>query len=516
MLLLRIIAGLLLFGVVSLRAEPRQLLTFSDFNPTDPAITWEEENGTRFLRLTTPKPEVTIEQKRTIPLPADVKGVDLFVRFRVANFKFGAGGDGKPSYGKDMHFRFKFLDAAGKAVPKSGGGFVFDSHAKTWTNLTRRVLVPAGATQLEIAAGNYKVAAGTLDLAEIRVTAMPDAEAEALIQANAAAAKKAADDEAALPAILALPPTTVELKVAGNKLVTPTGQEVWLQGVNVCSLEWSAKGENVLRSIKVAIDDWKANVIRLPVHDKYWLGAEADAYRLLVDNAIKLAAARGAYVILDLHRFHSPDEKAVEFWKDAGARYANHPAVLFDLFNEPTMKDWGVWRNGGTITYKDKTVEATGMQTLLETVRRTGARNIIVAGGIGYAYDLSGVLNGFALEDKSGNGIVYATHFYNWHRGWEQKFLALAEKYPLLVGEFGADVKKMSFVPAKNQEDPYTWSPDALALVQKYRLHWTAFSFHPKATPVLLKNWDYEPTPFWGAFVKDALAGKSFELQKLR
>jgi endoglucanase len=149
-------------------------------------------------------------------------------------------------------------------------------------------------------------------------------------------------------------------------------------------------------------------------------------------------------------------------------------------------------------------------------VRAAGAKNIIVAGGISYALDLRGILEGHALKDPGGNGIVYATHFYNWHGNWASNFLAVAERYPVLVGEFGADIKKMSFVPKNKQEDPMTWVPDALAMMQKYKLNWTAFSLHPKATPVLIRNWDYEPTPFYGVFVKDALAGKTFELQRMR
>jgi endoglucanase len=29
-------------------------------------------------------------------------------------------------------------------------------------------------------------------------------------------------------------------------------------------------------------------------------------------------------------------------------------------------------------------------------------------------------------------------------------------------------------------------------------------------------DWQYTPTPYWGAFVKDALSGKQFELKKMR
>lgn len=71
-------------------------------------------------------------------------------------------------------------------------------------------------------------------------------------------------------------------------------------------------------------------------------------------------------------------------------------------------------------------------------------------------------------------------------------------------------------MPKNKQEDPNTWVPDALAMIQKYKLNWIAFSFHPKATPILISNWDYEPTPFYGAYIKDALAGTTYELQRMR
>lgn len=488
-------------------------------------ITLEKsDDGARFVRLVSQEAGQMVQMASTVPIPAGVKGLEFSARFRTANVKFGA------SFLCDARTMFKFQDDAGNVVGKSPSDVIFSSHAKDWTDITRKFLVPEGATKIVVSPSINKAASGTLDLESVSLAPMPEAEAAAMAEGPALAAKKKAADEAEVLAILALPPKTPELKTSGNKLVTEDGKTVQLQGVNVCSLEWSANGENILRSMKVALDDWKANAIRLPVMDTFWFGKgkppkippnDQEAYRKIVDDAIKMAAARGAYVILDLHRFKAPEEGAVEFWKDAATRYKNNPAVIFDIFNEPTGIPWEVWRNGGPVESKQKdgtvrTFQSPGMQGLVEAVRGTGAKNIIVAGGLGFAYDLSGILEGFALDDKGGNGIIYATHFYNWHRGWDKKFLPVAEKYPVLVGEFGADVNKMSFIPAKNQEDPYTWVPDALGMVQKYKLNWTAFSFHPKATPVLIKDWTYEPTPFWGAFVKDALAGKQFEMKKLR
>jgi endoglucanase len=239
-------------------------------------------------------------------------------------------------------------------------------------------------------------------------------------------------------------------------------------------------------------------------------------------------------VLLDLHRFGAPKQEHADFWKDAAAKYKNHPAVLFDLFNEPHGTTWEVWRNGGFVADKKKPADedaflspeekakaapgfqGIGMQALLDAVRGSGAHNVVVVGGLDWAYDLSGIAQGFALTEHDGNGIIYASHIYPWKRDWQGKALVVADKYPILLGEVGADVHKMDFIPKEAQEDPYTWVPDMLGLIQKYKLHWTGFSFHPKASPVMIEDWSFKPTPFWGDFAKRALAGEKFELHRMR
>ena len=102
-----------------------------------------------------------------------------------------------------------------------------------------------------------------------------------------------------------------------------------------------------------------------------------------------LCSSKGCYVILDLHwsdvgewgvnigQHSMPDENSLAFWKDLAPVYANHPAVLYDLYNEPHDVTWDIWLNGGTVTDKPggrrggepKTYRAVGLQTLLDTVR---------------------------------------------------------------------------------------------------------------------------------------------------
>src|SRR5690606_16119009 len=139
-----------------------------------------------------------------------------------------------------------------------------------------------------------------------------------------------------------------------------------------------------------------------------------------------------------------------------------------------------------------------GMQKMIDNVRATGARNIVVIGGLDYAYSLTGINEGFAVTDRTGNGIMYATHVYPWKKGWQKRFLDVAAKHPILVGEVGGDAKKMSWLPANHQENVDTWAPAMIGVIQKHRLNWTAWCFHPKASPRMLLDWNYTPTPFWG------------------
>ncbi len=493
---------------------------------------WKSEDGNHFLRLTAAAPGQTILLYRAVDLSEGVEALELSWRQRISDLK-----PGKEPY-FDARIMLEFKDEAGKKLSQKPSPPYSRSNTSGWVERRVQFLVPAEALTLEFMPALFQVERGTFDLDDI---VLKPIDAAPLVAAARAAAEelKLATVAPEAPQRAKWPP---ELHVVGNQIVNTDDKPVWLQGVNIVSLEWSAGGERVMKSALVAVEDWKANAIRLPVKEEYWFGKTAGqkdggaAYRQLVENVITLVANRGAYVVLDLHRFLAPKDEHVAFWKDAAKTYKNHPAVLFDLFNEPHGVSWEVWRNGGFVAEKTqpanadenafltpeekanaaKGFQSPGMQRLVEAVRETGARNIVIAGGLDWAYDLSGIANGFALIEPGGNGIVYSTHIYPWKRDWAGKVLLVADKHPIFVGEVGADIKKMSFIPAEAQEDAVTWVPEMLGLIQKHKLHWTGFSFHPKASPVMITGWDYAPTPVWGQPAKDALSGKRFELKRLR
>ena len=519
-----------------------------------PGTTSELEAGTAFLRLTSTRPGSILKLDHTLPVPAGAAWVELRWRQRITNLSLGS------APGRYLKAGMEFIDTTGAPLEPALSVPSYQRNSTGWETKTSRFAVPPGAVSFKFTPTLIRVETGTYDITGVTLTptsdptaapsgsqlasAPPASAAPATPPLSTSVSTPASPPPAAPPALVSVtgpmpgangPP---ELRVQGNRLVTVKGgKEVWLQGMNVPSLEWSVKGERILKSIGIGIDDWKGNVIRLPVKADHWFGrgtkhnTQTDggaAYRDLVDQAIALAASKGAYVVLDLHHYRAPRPTDLVFWTDAATRYKNNPAVLFDLLNEPHGTTWEIWRDGGFLEEKKKAGDedtfltpeeklhnkrgyvSPGMQKMLDTVRATGAKNIVVVGGLDYAYDLTGIVNGFALTDKSGNGIMYASHVYPWKRSWQKKFLDAAAKHPILLGEVGGDINKMKFIPANQQENVDTWVPAMLGLIQQHRLNWTGWCFHPSASPRMLADLNYTPTPFWGQPAKDALAGKKF------
>lgn len=482
---------------------------------------WEQENGNHFVRLTSNTPGEMVMMYQPVKLSAEMKALELTWRMRVTGLQ-----KGKQAW-FDARILIDFKDKSGN---KLAGGLAPNAGKDTegWVDRKVAFLVPAGAAQLEVMPALFQVNRGKFDLDDVVLKSIDPkpllAERQALAEKSLAKVPVISPEREKWPK---------ELHVAGNKVLNSDNKAVMLRGVNVVSLEWSARGEQVTKAAEVAIDEWHANIIRLPVTEEFWNGKGAQdqgaGYQRIVDNMVNLAANRGAYLMLDLHRFKAPTAAHIAFWKEAAARYKNHPAVIFDLFNEPHGTTWEVWRNGGFVAESAKPgdeanftkantkgINAVGMQALVDAVRGSGAKNVILVGGLDYAYDLSGMAQGFVPDEKGGNGMILSTHIYPWKKAWMEKVMVMAKQYPILVGEFGANTQKMTWLKPEWQEDAATWVPAMLGFIQQNELHWTAFCFHPKSAPHLLSGWDFQPTPEWGAFVKRALSGEKFTVDRPR
>jgi hypothetical protein len=301
--------------------------------------------------------------------------------------------------------------------------------------------------------------------------------------------------------------------VNGNTVCTADGRAHLFHGVDRPSLEWSKGGESLYAGDFVRMAGWGANVVRIALNQDFWLAASPvhdPNYPPLVDSAVAWAEAAGLDVILDLHwsdggvlggcnggcQQRMPDANSLAFWSEVAARYAHDGRVLFELYNEPHDVSWDVWRAGGD---SGDGFQAVGMQQLHDAVRAAGADNLVIIGGLGWGYDLSGV----PAHRIAGHNIVYATHPYDNSRErdprfWDLYWGFLTATDPVVVTEFG-----------NPSGDCLT---DYLAQVIQYAdahaAGWTAWAWFPGGCgfPALVSDWIGTPTAA-GAVVRKMLQG---------
>jgi hypothetical protein len=337
-----------------------------------------------------------------------------------------------------------------------------------------------------------------------------------------------------------LVPSSLPLHVVGNQLKDPANNTVVLRGVNIISLEWRPDGDNVMQAVNIAIKDWHATLLRLPVNEDYWFGHDqawtgtdsgdgGAAYRALVDQVVSTARASNVYVMLDLHwsdmgvwganngQHFLPDDHTQAFWQNAAPRYANNPAVLFDPYNEPHFAndqpsdaDFATWRNGGTINETGEffgTYHSPGMQGLINTIRAAGANNIVAPEGLNWGSNLTGVLTGHGLTDPAGN-LMYQTHLYpNKLADWEvaQSVETVGKSFPIYVGEWGS-----GGVIGQPDQGAADSNRQMLAYLDSHpNFSWTAWALTPDLDGEynLLTWWNGAATTSdYGAYVKANLA----------
>ncbi|MEU5954642.1 cellulase family glycosylhydrolase [Streptomyces sp. NPDC047525] len=340
----------------------------------------------------------------------------------------------------------------------------------------------------------------------------------------------------AAQAAAAAPPV---LHAEGNRLVDADGAAHRLLGVNRSGGEFACvQGYGIFdgpvddASVK-AIADWKANTVRIPLNEECWLGTDnidpryAGAnYTSAIEELVRRVQDHGMTPIVELHWSHGqytgnsagcPDVHAScqkpmpnarytpAFWTSVADTFKDDPAVVLDLFNEPypdratptTEQAWDCWRDGGTcpgIGY-----EVAGMQDLLDAVRDTGAKNLVLAAGIAYSNDLSGWLE-HAPTDPAGN-LAAAWHVYNFNTCsttscWDAQLAPVAAEVPLVAGEIGENTCSHGFI-----DSVMKW----LDAHQASYLGWTWNTWDCSSGPALISSYDGTPTAF-GAGLRDHLA----------
>jgi endoglucanase len=179
-----------------------------------------------------------------------------------------------------------------------------------------------------------------------------------------------------------------------------------------------------------AIASFGVNAVRLPLNEDCWLGINGvapeysgSAYRSAIVAYVGLLHRYGLYAILDLHwsapggrvaddQRSMPDaDHAPSFWYSVASTFKDDPDVLFDLFNEPHDVSWDCWRDGCLVADGQAPFRSVGMAGLVNAVRRAGAHNPVLLGGLDWANDLDGWLS--HRPDDPDHALVASWHVYD-------------------------------------------------------------------------------------------------------
>jgi TolB protein len=100
--------------------------------------------------------------------------------------------------------------------------------------------------------------------------------------------------------------------------------------------------------------------------------------------------------------------------------------------------------------------------------------------------------------------VIYANHAYPFKgdsvERWVAKMEAASKTLPIIVSEFGSEPRG----PGRSGEP---WVRQVLHALESHGWAWTAWDMHPGASPCLISDWKYTPTPHFGVLVKAALLG---------
>jgi hypothetical protein len=277
--------------------------------------------------------------------------------------------------------------------------------------------------------------------------------------------------------------------VEGNKVRSVFGaSEHLFHGVARPSLEWSAFGEAVGPADADVMKTWKVNTVRFALNQGYWLPGTTNyvaSYKNRIDVVIGTYEARGFDVILDLHwnasppagsnssgQQNGPDARSVTFWSEIAAAYKNDGHVLFELYNEPHDLSDDAWYSG--------------MSGLYNAVRSAGADNLVIIGGLDWAYDLT-VMN---RRPITGYNIMLASHPYQDKQDMAGKVDVLAARYPIIFTEFGDRSGSCSTGTVTN----------VINHANQMGYSWTAWAWYPQTGtsactfPSLISDWNGTPT----------------------
>jgi len=264
--------------------------------------------------------------------------------------------------------------------------------------------------------------------------------------------------------------STAGLHVEGKFIKNEDNEIIMLRGANRPGTEYScvqyAKifdgpyDEAHLHQIR----EWKMNVLRVPLNEDCWLGTNGPAesfyfgaeYRKSIERYVDLITDNNIAVIVDLHwashngtlateQVAMPNNgNSIKFWKQVADVFKDNSRVIFDLYNEPfpygntwdSEAAWQCWKDGTNCDIDN----VSGMQQMVDAIRSTGSKNIILLSGIQYATSFTRFLEYIPFDPIKQLGAALHSYDFNYCRSrgcWDVYLRPIYDSIPLVATETG-------------------------------------------------------------------------------
>ena len=222
------------------------------------------------------------------------------------------------------------------------------------------------------------------------------------------------------------------LRVDGSGLVDRRGAVVQLRGMSSHGLHWFPEYTSypsILETKKRGANLFRLAMYADSIHGGYSESvAAADLNKRLILQGVENALAADMYVIVDWHLLedetpHRLVDKATSFFDEITRRYPDHPAILYEICNEP---------NGET-TWKDIRNYA---ERMIPVIRRLSPNAIILVGTPHHSTDVLAVME----SPLDAANIMYTYHLYTGfgENDFGPKLDAMrAAGLPVFVSEWG-------------------------------------------------------------------------------
>ena len=157
----------------------------------------------------------------------------------------------------------------------------------------------------------------------------------------------------------------------------------------------------------------------------------------------------------------TPSPRTTLFWQTMAPHFVDDLGVMLEAFNEPqtNARQQNRWRDGGG---KNNVGEPrVGHQELLDTIRSTGARNVVIVDAGGWGKNIQGTT---PLEDPL-NSYAYAIHPYDYDKlggppAWDERYASPPTTAPVIATEW-------NFSKNKAGTDAEALAPTLLSYLQQ-------------------------------------------------